>query len=74
MEEPEPLEAPLVPDCETVQVKAVLPTLLVNVTEVTLPEHNVCELGVAVTDGIGFTVTVTTIGAPEHPAPVGVIV
>jgi hypothetical protein len=55
-------------------VKAVPATLLVKVTEVTLPEHSVCEPGVAVTVGIGLTVTVTTIGAPEHPAPVGVIV
>lgn len=33
-----------------------------------------CEDGVAVAEGAGFTVTVTTIGVPEHPEAVGVTV
>jgi hypothetical protein len=48
--------------------------LLLRAIEVALLEQNVCELGVAVADGIGFTVTVTTIGVPEQLAAVGVIV
>jgi hypothetical protein len=34
----------------------------------------VCEAGVAVIFGIGFTVMVTVIGVPEHPFAVGVTV
>jgi hypothetical protein len=49
-------------------------TLLVNETPVALPEQIVCGFGVAVTTGIGFTVTGTMIGVPTQVAAVGVTV
>lgn len=42
--------------------------------DVALPEQIVCEDGVAITVGTGFTVTVTVIGVPGHPPAVGVMV
>jgi len=33
-----------------------------------------CEVGVAVADGVGLTVTVAVTGVPAHPPAVGVIV
>jgi hypothetical protein len=39
-----------------------------------VPEQIVCDPGVAVATGTGFTVTITVIGVPEHPVVVGVIV
>jgi hypothetical protein len=48
--------------------------LLVNATELALFEQILCAFGVAVADGMGSTVTVTTMVAPEHPADVGVMV
>lgn len=71
---PEPLAAPLTPDCETVHAKVVPPTLLLNAIEVALPEQIVCEEGVAVADGTGFTVTVAVTALPAQPPAVGVIV
>jgi hypothetical protein len=58
----------------TVQLKVVPATLLVKAIPVVPPEQNVCEAGVAVTTGVGLTVTTTVIGVPAHPAAVGVIV
>jgi hypothetical protein len=55
-------------------LKAVPPTLLLSVTVVVLPEQSVCEEGAAVADGIGLTVIVTVMGAPEQPPALGVIV
>ena len=49
-------------------------TLLLSATELALLEHILCELGVAVADGIGFTVTVAVIAVPAQPDAVGVIV
>ena len=74
MFDPELAEAPLTLDCVTTHAKVVLATLLVSATELTPPEHNVCELGVAVADGIGLTVMATVIGVPEQLFAVGVIV
>lgn len=74
MVEPEPAEAPLTPDCVTVQAKVVPPTLLLRLKELVLPEQKVCEEGVTVADGIGVTVIVTTIAAPAQPPAVGVMV
>jgi hypothetical protein len=48
--------------------------LLLRVIPVDCPEQIVSDAGVAVTDGDGFTVIVTVIGAPVHPLAVGVIV
>ena len=72
--DPELFDAPLTPDCVTVQLNDVLPTLLVNAIDEVVPEQKVCELGVAVADGIGFTVTVAVIAEPAQPTAVGVIV
>jgi hypothetical protein len=43
-------------------------------TEDAFPEQIPCELGVAVADGIGFTVTVAVIADPAQVPAVGVIV
>jgi hypothetical protein len=48
--------------------------LLVKLTEEVFPEQIVCALGVAVADGIGFTVTVAVMADPEQALAVGVIV
>ena len=74
MDEPEPFDAPLVPDWETVQEYVVLPTLLLNATDVALPEQMLCVAGVTVADGAGLTVTVTVWNVPKHPPAVGVTV
>jgi hypothetical protein len=71
---PELAVAPETPDCTTVQAKVVPVTLLVRAMEDAVPEQIAWETGVAVATGIGFTVTITVIGAPEHPVVVGVIV
>jgi hypothetical protein len=73
MVDPEPFDAPLTPDCETVHENEGLVTLLLNVIEATLPEHSACDDGVAVTVGAGFTETVTTTSEPLHPFAVGII-
>lgn len=74
MLDPDPFEAPLTPLCATVQVKVAPVMSLVRAIEVALPEQNACEEGVAVAEGIGLTVTVTTIGVPAQEPAVGVIV
>lgn len=68
--------APLALVCEMVQLKVVPATLLLKAIEVALPEHKVCELGVAVATGVGLTVTLTVCAAPaqEPPVDVGVTV
>ena len=71
---PLPAVAPVTPVWEMVQLNVVPATLLVRSMSVVSPEHNVCVAGVAVATGIGFTVTVTTIGIPSQPFAVGVIV
>lgn len=73
MEEPLPAEAPDAPLCVTVQENVVPATLLLNVTDVAVPEQIVWVAGVAVTTGIGFTVMVTVTGVPVHPLADGVI-
>jgi hypothetical protein len=74
MADPELAVAPETPDCTTVQVKAVPDTLLVRATEDAVPEQIVCEAGVAVATGVGFTVITTVTGVPAQPLAVGVIV
>lgn len=71
---PLPAEAPVMLVWVTVQLKVVPLTPLVSAIVGVVSEQMLCDEGVAVADGIGLTVTVTTIGAPEHPAAVGVIV
>ena len=69
-----PAEAPDTPVCVTVQLKFAVDTLLVNAIEEALPEQIVCEEGVAVTVGIGFTVSVTDMAVPVQPFADGVMV
>jgi hypothetical protein len=53
----------------------VLPaTLLVRAMDGAVPEQIVCDAGVAVATGVGFTVITTVFVAPEHPLAVGVMV
>jgi len=71
---PELAVAPETPDCTTVHAKVVPPTLLLRVMDGAVPEHIVCVPGAAVATGMGFTVTITGTGVPEHPLAVGVTV
>ena len=71
MVEPLPAEAPLTPDCATVQLNVVPLTLLVREMLVAVPEQIVAPTGVAVTFGVGFTVTVT--GGMVEVQPAGVV-
>ena len=71
---PELALAPVTLVWVTVHAKVAPPVLLVNAIDVALFEQILCEFGVAVADGAGFTVTVAVIAAPEHPPAVGVIV
>jgi hypothetical protein len=71
---PDEAEAPVTLVCVTVQAKVLPATLLVRAIDVALFEQILCELGVAVADGIGLTVTVAVIGEPAQPPAVGVIV
>lgn len=72
IEEPDPADAPLTPDCVTAHAKVVPATLLVSVMEVALPEQRAWEFGVTVTTGVGLTVTLTVCEEPAHPPPVDV--
>lgn len=75
MEFPLPALAPVTPaDETTVQVKVVPLTALLRAMEVVWPEQMVCAAGVAAATGIGLTVITTVMGAPGHPAAVGVTV
>ena len=74
IDDPEDAVAPDTPDCTTVQAKVVPATLLVSAIDGAVPEHIVCDAGVAVATGVGFTVTTTTLGVPAHPLAVGVTV
>ena len=71
---PVPALAPDTPDCTTVHPYVVPATLLLSDTDDAVPEQIVSDAGVVVTTGVGFTVTTTVIGVPEHPLAVGVIV
>jgi hypothetical protein len=58
-----------------VQLKVVPSVLLVNtIVVIGLAEQMVCEAGVAMASGVGFTRTVAVMGNPGHPLAVGVIV
>ncbi len=71
---PELAEAPVTLFCVTVQLKVVPATLLVRATVELCNEQMLCEEGLAVADGIGFTVTVAVIGVPVQAPAEGVIV
>ena len=74
MVDPADAVAPVTPVCATVQVNVVPVTLLVSSIEDAVAEQIVCEAGVAVAIGVGFTVMSTTLGVPLHPFAVGVTV
>jgi hypothetical protein len=59
---------------DTVHENVVPVTLLVSAIPVVPPEQKVCAAGVAVTTGLGLTVTTTATGVPAQPAAVGVTV
>ena len=69
-----PLAVPLV--STATQLKLVPLTLFgfVIFIAVVRPLHNDCETGSALTSGIGFTVTLTLIGAPGQLLAVAVII
>jgi hypothetical protein len=71
---PEAAVAPETSDSVTVQENVVPATLLVRAMEGAVPEHIVCNAGVVVATGIGFTVTTTAIGVPVQLLAVGVMV
>jgi hypothetical protein len=71
---PELADAPVTFAWFTVHEKVAPATLLLSVTVEVAPEQSVCEVGEAVTVGIGFTVTVATIAAPEQVPTDGVMV
>jgi hypothetical protein len=70
---PLPGEPPVTPVRTTVHEKVVPGKLLDNAIDVLPPVQNVCEAGVAVTTGFGFTVRVTKIGMPLQLPTDGVI-
>lgn len=74
MDVPFPADAPVTPDAVTVQSKVAPVGVEVRAMPVDAPEQIVWFAGVAVTTGVGFTVTVAVIGAPTHVPSVGVIV
>jgi hypothetical protein len=73
IELPDPAASPVVPEEVTVHEKVVPGILLVNATEVAVPEHIVAEEGVAVAFGFGSTVIATETGLPGQEFAVGVM-
>ena len=74
-----PVPLPVLPVAEPevtadIQEKVLPATVLVKAIELAVPEQIVELEGVAVTTGIGLTVTTTVIGLPTQPAAVGVMV
>jgi hypothetical protein len=64
---------PITAKGSVVQLNVVPATLLLKTIAVRSPEQTVAGEGLAVTSGIGFTVTVASIGNPGHPLAVGVM-
>ena len=71
---PELADAPVTLVCVTVHANVAPPVLLVNAIDVALLEQILCDVGVAVADGAGLTVTVAVIADPAQPPAVGVMV
>lgn len=67
---PDPLDDPVAPVAEAVQVNDVPPTALFNEIEVKVPEQMVVA-PVVVTFGVGFTSTFIFNVLPGHPFAVG---
>ena len=57
---------------ELVQLKVAPAGTELNAMPVDVPSQIVCNAGVAVAIGFGFTLTTTAIGEPIHPFKVGV--
>jgi len=75
MDEPLPLDAPDTPLSLTVQLNVVPATFELKAKDVVCPLHVVWLDGVAVAEGVGFTVTTTVIEDPTQSlAEVGVTV
>ena len=58
----------------TVQLNTVPDIEPVNEILVDVPEHIVSDVGVTTTSGIGFILTLTSTGSPEHPFAVAITV
>lgn len=71
---PFPADAPVTPVCVTVHANVDPVGTDVSAMFGAVPEQIVCVAGVAVATGVGSTVMVTVIGAPEQFPSVGVIV
>lgn len=74
---PEPFAAiPVtIPALSLVHANVVPAVALLNaIVVIAVPEQIVCDAGVAIATGVGFTSTVAVIDGPVHPAAVGVIV
>ena len=72
---PEPSEAPATPLlCVTLHAKVVPETFDVKAIPVEVPLHIVCDVGFAVTLGIGFIVAVVCAVDVQPPVPVTVTV
>ena len=74
MELPLPPDAPVVPDCATVQAKLAPTGDELKVMLVEVPEQIACEMGFAIATGSGLTVITTSIGEPTQVPILGVIV
>ena len=74
MVDPVEAVAPVTRVCTTVHANVVPVTLLLSATDVDVPEQIVCDAGMAVATGVGFTVITTITGTPAHPLAVGVTV
>ena len=61
------LDAPVTPFCDTVQAKVVPVTFDVKAIDGAVLLHIVCDDGVAVTFGVGFTVIVAVVVAERQP-------
>jgi hypothetical protein len=74
IEEPLPPDAPLTPFSTTLQLNVVSSTSELRAMEVVSPLHRIWLEGVAITFGVGFTVTITVVRDPTQPSgDVGVI-
>jgi hypothetical protein len=74
IEVPDPADAPEIPvPFVAVHEKVVPEVKLLKLIEVAAPEHIVADAGVAVTKGIGFTVTITGTDEPVQELALGTI-
>jgi hypothetical protein len=74
IEVPDPAEPPVTPDETTVQANVAPLTPELNAIPDTCALQMVCDEGVSVSTGIGFTVSTTVVVFPTQEPAVGVIV